>query len=271
MYEKSSKGFIIQLVNWIEENMHQNISIDEVTKRSGYQKRQVQILFKRITGITIGQYIKRRRLTKAAVLIKYSSRSIEQVSMDLFYTSQQSFCRAFKKQFKCSPLSYRHSSIIDSSFFLPRYPFNKYIIKKEEGLFLPLSLKTFVYKDALFENKYKNKNLILRLSKITEIVKSKTNAYIISSLDNDVRESLSFNITAKFGFLSTKKDATDIIDFESYLHLTLTDTWENCNEQIRFFFTIINHQIKFPVVERICKTSDDPKDNIYTIDIYTRE
>ncbi|HFO7127202.1 TPA: hypothetical protein ACHKNR_005199, partial [Escherichia coli] len=65
--------------------------------------------------------------------------------------------------------------------------------------------------------------------------KSKTNAYIISSLDNDVRESLSFNITAKFGFLSTKKDATDIIDFESYLHLTLTDTWENCNEQIRFF------------------------------------
>lgn len=100
MYEKSSKDFIIQLVNWIEENMHQSISIDEVTKRSGYQKRQVQILFKRITGITIGQYIKRRRLTKAAVLIKYSSRSIEQVSMDLFYTSQQSFCRAFKKQFK---------------------------------------------------------------------------------------------------------------------------------------------------------------------------
>ncbi len=62
-----------------------------------------------ITGQAIGIYIRARRLSKAAVALRLTARPILDVALQYRFDSQQTFTRAFKKQFEQTPAFYRRS------------------------------------------------------------------------------------------------------------------------------------------------------------------
>lgn len=52
------------LVDWIEEHINDGLTLDMVAKKSGYTKWHLQRIFLEFTGIPLGVYLRRRRLTK---------------------------------------------------------------------------------------------------------------------------------------------------------------------------------------------------------------
>jgi len=103
-------GIIRDLLFWLEGHLDQPLSLDHVAARAGYSKWHLQRMFKEVTGHAIGAYIRARRLSKAAVALRLTSRPILDIALQYRFDSQQTFTRAFKKQFSQTPAWYRRSS-----------------------------------------------------------------------------------------------------------------------------------------------------------------
>ncbi|WP_320337992.1 helix-turn-helix domain-containing protein [Citrobacter braakii] len=66
--------------------------------------------FKDYIGIPIGKYIRVRRASRAAALLRLTKMTVAEISQKLFYDSQQTFTREFKKIFCYTPRQYRINS-----------------------------------------------------------------------------------------------------------------------------------------------------------------
>ncbi|VZQ84375.1 Transposon Tn10 TetD protein [Escherichia coli] len=85
---------------WIEHNLDQSLLLDDVANKAGYTKWYFQRLFKKVTGVTLASYIRARRLTKAAVELRLTKKTILEIALKYQFDSQQSFTRRFKYIFK---------------------------------------------------------------------------------------------------------------------------------------------------------------------------
>lgn len=92
-------SIIRDLLSWLEGHLDQPLSLDNVAAKAGYSKWHLQRMFKEVTGQAIGAYIRARRLSKAAVALRLTSRPILDIALQYRFDSQQTFTRAFKKQF----------------------------------------------------------------------------------------------------------------------------------------------------------------------------
>lgn len=101
------KRMTINAILWhIESNIENTpLDINDLVKYSGYSRRYLQLIFKRYTGVPIGSYIQLRRITRAATLLRATQLSILAISEQLFYDSQQTFTREFKKTQATPPCS----------------------------------------------------------------------------------------------------------------------------------------------------------------------
>lgn len=66
-------------------------------------------LFKKETGMTIGDYVQQQKIQEAKRLLKGSLFSIAEISEILSFSSQSYFCSVFKKITGMTPASFRHS------------------------------------------------------------------------------------------------------------------------------------------------------------------
>ena len=103
-------GIIRDLLVWLESHLDQPLSLDNVAQKAGYSKWHLQRMFKDVTGHAIGASIRARRLSKAAVALRLTSRPILDIALQYRFDSQQTFTRAFKKQFAQTPAWYRRAS-----------------------------------------------------------------------------------------------------------------------------------------------------------------
>lgn len=95
------------IIEWIEGNVSSGITIDDIVKISGYSRRYIHELFKEYVNMSPGQYIRHRRLSRAAVRLRLTSQSATDIAHYLAFDSQQTFSREFKKLFGVSPQEYR--------------------------------------------------------------------------------------------------------------------------------------------------------------------
>lgn len=101
-----------KLILFIEEKFKEEISKKDIEDISFYSYRNINRIFLALHHETIGQYIKRIKLEKAAEYLKFSSENISDIANEIGYSDIAAFSKAFKKQFRCSPSSFRNSSKI---------------------------------------------------------------------------------------------------------------------------------------------------------------
>ncbi|WP_416414213.1 helix-turn-helix domain-containing protein [Pantoea sp. App145] len=118
-------SFMHSLLVWIENNLTTPLSIDHIAYKSGYSKWHLQRMFKEITGQSVGTYVRGRRLSRSAIALRLTSRSILDISAVYQFESQQSFTRAFKKQFRETPSRYRKSEDWDAKGIHPPITLSK--------------------------------------------------------------------------------------------------------------------------------------------------
>lgn len=112
---KDQKEIVNKVIEYIERNLDQEISLDKISKNIGYSKFYLNRIFTEYTGITIYKYLQNRRLTVAAEKLVKTDRPIMQIAYEAGYDTQQSFSFAFKQAYLYPPKIYRTMGI-----FLPK-------------------------------------------------------------------------------------------------------------------------------------------------------
>lgn len=106
-----STTIIMAVVDYIENNLNDKLTLDKIAERVGYSKFHLNRLFSENTGYTIYKYIQLRRLTEAAKELVYTEKPIIEIAFEANYDSQQSFTLAFKQLYVCAPQEYRMKRI----------------------------------------------------------------------------------------------------------------------------------------------------------------
>lgn len=94
-----------QLLEWIECNLEHPISIEDIAQKSGYSRRNIQLLFRNFMHVPLGEYIRKRRLCRAAILVRLTAKSMLDIALSLHFDSQQSFSREFKNYSAALPVN----------------------------------------------------------------------------------------------------------------------------------------------------------------------
>lgn len=74
-------GIIRDFLIWLEGYLDQFLSFDNVAAKVGYFKWYLQRMFKDVIGYVIGAYIRVRRLSKSAVVLRLIARSILDIAL----------------------------------------------------------------------------------------------------------------------------------------------------------------------------------------------
>lgn len=98
---------IVDIINHIEDHLHEELSVQDVARFSGYSSHHFQKMFAAVVGMSLGTYIRRRRLTKAAHRLATTNDRIIEIAQDSGLDSQEAFTRAFKSMFATTPKEYR--------------------------------------------------------------------------------------------------------------------------------------------------------------------
>lgn len=96
-------AWITELTSWIEDNLENRLSSDIIATRAGYSKRHIEAVFKEACGITLGRYVRRRRLIACAGDLLAGGSTIIDITYKYHFDCQQSFSRAFKREFSVTP------------------------------------------------------------------------------------------------------------------------------------------------------------------------
>lgn len=99
-------------VNFIEENLEEEIDVKEIAGTSGYSYFHFTRVFQAVAGQSLGEYLRRRRLARAAAELVTTRRLILDIALEYGFESQEAFHRAFQKVYGTSPGVYRHSGIL---------------------------------------------------------------------------------------------------------------------------------------------------------------
>ncbi len=98
------------LIDTIEENLESVIDYNELAKVIGTSSYAMQRIFVFLTGITLTEYIRKRRLTKAAEELMKTDNKIIDIAIKYKYDSPISFSNAFKKFHGQSPANFRKAN-----------------------------------------------------------------------------------------------------------------------------------------------------------------
>ena len=98
---------VMTIINYIEDHLTENPDLDTIAEAMHYSKYHMHRVFAEEAGLTIHNYMQRRRLTEAAKLLVFSEKPIMEIALIAGYESQQAFTAVFKEMYKKTPGRYR--------------------------------------------------------------------------------------------------------------------------------------------------------------------
>lgn len=111
------------VIDYIEEHLTKKLDLDIISGATYYSKYHLHRMFVKMVGLTIHDYVQRRKLTEAAKLLVFSNRPIIEIAFMAGYESQQAFTSVFKAMYKQSPNQFRENKQF--------YPLQlKFVLKK---------------------------------------------------------------------------------------------------------------------------------------------
>lgn len=136
-------------LDYIEDNLTGEIDYAQAAKRAYTSSYNFQRMFSFIADVPLAEYIRRRRLTLAALDFQRGGESVLDIALKYGYDSPVSFARAFQNLHGITPKEAREKGVVLTSY--PKISFKitikgvgemKYRIEKAEGFRLVGIVKT---------------------------------------------------------------------------------------------------------------------------------
>jgi AraC-like DNA-binding protein/ligand-binding sensor protein len=97
---------------YVEENLEERICLDELAKVCSVSTFYFCKVFKRTTGMTLTEYVNRRRIEWSKVKLMDPDSRVVEVAFDVGYQSLSQFNRCFRKYVGVSPTRFRQRSTV---------------------------------------------------------------------------------------------------------------------------------------------------------------
>ncbi len=104
---KDSLSLVSAIKQYIDDNYTKKISLTDISDYFFISHSYLSHLFKRELGYSPVQYIARRRIEKAQILLAFTGKTVTEIAADVGFNSPSHFNVQFKKQVGESPLEYR--------------------------------------------------------------------------------------------------------------------------------------------------------------------
>jgi AraC family transcriptional regulator len=99
---------INKTIDYINANLNKEIDLKKLAGVAHLSEFHFHRIFKAFIGESVGSYITRLKLEKAAGFLQYTDKNLEQIAVKTGYQTQQSLSRAFKKHFGINPSAFRN-------------------------------------------------------------------------------------------------------------------------------------------------------------------
>lgn len=101
---------VSDIVNYINANFNKQITLDELSGMFYINKYYLCHIFKEVTGMSITNFINRKRLAEAKKLLKYTDYNVTEISEMVGFNNVSRFISLFKEKFEQTPRIFRESS-----------------------------------------------------------------------------------------------------------------------------------------------------------------
>lgn len=145
-------------ISYIEDNITEELTIEDIAKQAMVSPFYFQKGFAMLCGFTVGEYIKKRRLTLAGSELVSTDKKIIDIALKYGYDSPDSFTKAFARFHGETPSSVRKGEAMIKSFASLKikltleggYTMDYKIIEKNQFTIIGVS-RVFKYEDAFRE------------------------------------------------------------------------------------------------------------------------
>ena len=103
-------------IDYIEQNLTEELDIDDIARKAALSTFYYQRIFGALCGMTVGEYIRSRRMTAAAQELACSDHRVIDIAMKYGYESPDSFAKAFQRFHGITPTQARESGAELRSF-----------------------------------------------------------------------------------------------------------------------------------------------------------
>ena len=103
MFEDINKA-----IDYIEDHLYENITLDGVCDFVNYSRSHLSRKFNDILGLSLSDYIAKRRLSNAALMVYNTDKSMEYIAHTHGFSSGKYFSTVFKKELGITPREYRN-------------------------------------------------------------------------------------------------------------------------------------------------------------------
>lgn len=97
---------VTRMQNYIADNITEPITQYALSRVSGYSEFYSARIFKKLTGKTPFEYIRKLRLSQSAIVLRDKKTRVVDVALDYIFDSHEGFTRAFSKEFGITPKEY---------------------------------------------------------------------------------------------------------------------------------------------------------------------
>lgn len=144
--------YMNSLFGYIENNLPSYLDAELLSKVGHVSYAQLYRDFYNLTGHSVKEYVRKRRLSNALALIKASEYGLSDIAYQFGYSSHQALCRAVRQTLGLTPSEYKNG---DTYYFFPPYsgePLQSVLVSTET---IPRTLSIMFYHSSLIniENK----------------------------------------------------------------------------------------------------------------------
>ncbi len=104
---KNYSPLVLNVIKYIDNNLTQNMSAESVAEAHFISVGKLRKVFREEVGVPVGKYISERLMHIAEMQIRFTNRSVKEISDSLGFCDQFYFSRCFVQKYGTSPQKYR--------------------------------------------------------------------------------------------------------------------------------------------------------------------
>ena len=96
-----------ELTEYIDENLHEELTLSSLAKKSFYNPSYFSRIFKQRFGMSLSDYVRTKRIEHAMRLLTETELSVDEITARIGYADRSAFYHAFSKHAGMTPAEFR--------------------------------------------------------------------------------------------------------------------------------------------------------------------